>query len=64
MNKLDMIYDMMVEQRDAINSLSDRVVNIEQDISELKQFKAKITGMCLVISGAIGLVPSVLKYLS
>lgn len=64
MNKLDMVYDMMVDQRDTINSLSNRIANIEKDISELKQFKAKLTGVCLAISTIIGLVPSLLKYLS
>lgn len=64
MNKLDMVYDMMVDQRECINSLSNRIANIEKDISELKQFKAKLTGICLAVSTAIGLVPSLLKYLS
>jgi len=64
MNKLDMVYDMMVDQRESINSLSNRIANIEKDISELKQFKAKLTGVCLAISTAIGLVPSLVKYLS
>lgn len=64
MNKLDMVYDMMVDQRESINNLSNRIANIEKDISELKQFRAKLTGVCLAISTAIGFVPSLVKYLS
>lgn len=64
MNKIDMIYDMMVDQRDTIGKLDIRIANIEKEISELKQFKAKLTGVCLTISTIIGLVPSFLKYLS
>ena len=59
-----MIYDMMVDQRDTIGKLDIRIANIEKEISELKQFKAKLTGVCLTISTIIGLVPSFLKYLS
>lgn len=54
---------MMVDQRDTINNLSNRIGNIEKDIVELKEFKAKLAGVCLAISTAIGLVPSLLRYL-
>lgn len=63
MDKLSMVYDMMVDQRESINKLSNRIENIERNISELKEFKAKLTGICLTISTAIGLIPSLLRYL-
>jgi len=64
MDKLDMVYDMMVDQRNSIKLLSSRIANIEKDISELKQFRAKLTGVCLAVSTAIGFIPSLVKYLS
>ena len=63
MDKLSMVYDMMVDQRESINKLSNRIENIERDISELKEFKAKLTGICLTVSTVIGLIPSLLRYL-
>lgn len=63
MDKLSMIYDMMVDQRESISKLSNRIECIERDISELKEFKAKLTGICVAISTAIGLIPSLLRYL-
>lgn len=63
MDKLSMIYDMMVDQRESISKLSNRIERIEQNIAELKEFKAKLTGICVAISTAIGLIPSLLRYL-
>lgn len=63
MDKLSMIYDMMVDQRESINKLSNRIECIERDLAELKEFKAKLTGICVAISTAIGLIPSLLRYL-
>lgn len=63
MDKLSMIYDMMVDQRESINKLSNRIEQMEKDLGELKEFKAKLTGICVAISTAIGLIPSLLRYL-
>lgn len=63
MDKLSMIYDMMVDQRECINNLSNRIERMERDLGELKEFKAKLTGICVAISTAIGLIPSLLRYL-
>lgn len=63
MDKLDMVYDIVVESRHEIGQFNERLLKIEEDISELKQYKAKLTGICVCISTLIGLVPSVLRHL-
>ena len=63
MNKLDMIYDMMVSQRKSLDSIDQRLNAIEEEVGNLKEFRGKLTGVCLAISTVIGLIPNVLKYL-
>ena len=63
MEKLDMIYDMMVDQRNSLASIDQRLNAIEEEVGNLKEFRGKLTGVCLTISTIIGLIPSVLKHL-
>lgn len=58
-----MIYDIVVDSRHGLDNFNDRLMRIEADISELKQYRAKLTGICVTISTIIGLIPSALRYL-
>lgn len=58
-----MIYDIVLDNRDNNKKMLERISRIETDISDLKQYKAKLSGVCVTISTAIGLIPSVLKHL-
>ena len=63
MDKLEMIYDMMIDQRNSLKSIDNRLNAIEDEVGNLKEFRGKLTGVCLAISTVIGLIPNVLKYL-
>lgn len=63
MNKIDLMYDMMVDQRNSLNSIDARLNTIEEEVGNLKEFRGRLTGGCLAISTVIGFIPSVLKYL-
>lgn len=59
-----MIYDIVVDNRHDMGSLFQRLERIERDISELKQYRAKLTGICVSISTLIGLIPTLFKWLN
>lgn len=63
MNKIDMMYDMMVDQRNEVNNIQDRLTNIEKEIRDFKEFKGRLAGVCVTISAIIGTIPHLFKYL-
>lgn len=63
MNKIDMMYDMMVDQRNSVSSIEERLTNIEKEVREFKEFKGKLTGVCVTISTLIGFLPTIFRHL-
>lgn len=62
MNKLELMYDMMVDQRNSTNDIKERLVSIEKDIRDFKEFKGRLAGVCATISAIIGLVPYLFRH--
>lgn len=65
MDKIDLIYDAVqnsIQSRENFqNRMNLRLERIEKDIEEFKEFKGRLSGICMCISFVIGLVPHFLS---
>lgn len=61
MEKIDLVYNMLeqsIKNRQIFQAeVNQRLTHIEETIEEFKEFKGKLTGICIAISTLIGFIP-------
>lgn len=61
MEKIDLVYNMLdqsIKNRQMFQAeVEQRLANMEEDIKDLKEFKGRLSGICIAISSIIGLIP-------
>lgn len=74
MEKIDILYELIKQnaksREDFQNNILERlerletdVMDIKTEIEDLREFKGKLTGICLTISTLIGLIPYLFRHL-